>query len=139
MHLVIDGYGAPAELLNDEGYLYTFLDDYPASIGMTKITAPRVFSYVGANAEDWGASGFVIIAESHISVHTFPDRNYLNIDVFSCKEFDADRALGYLQEYFSLDTARAWILDRGLEHLDPPTATEVVKAQRQELTRGRRA
>ena len=98
MHLVVDGYGADPGKLTDEDLLFAFLDEYPAAIGMTKMIAPQVYTYRGRTPEDWGLSGFVLIAESHISVHTFPDRGYVNIDVFSCKEFDADASLEEREE-----------------------------------------
>ena len=85
--------------------------------------------------EDWGVSGFVIIAESHISVHTFPDRNYLNVDVFSCKEFDIENAKKEVKSMFQIDKLECWILDRGLEHLLPETASRVVESERYELQR----
>ena len=44
----------------------------------------------------FGISGFVMIAESHISVHTFPDQDYVFIDIFSCRPFDTDAAIDYL-------------------------------------------
>ena len=93
LHLAIDGYGADPEVLQDADLLMRFLDEYPAAIGMTKLTPPQVYTYRGKTPEDWGISGFVIIAESHVSVHTFPDRGYVNVDVFSCKEFDPGAAL----------------------------------------------
>ena len=52
-----------------------------------------MLEYHGPNPNDNGISGFVIIAESHISVHTFPGRDYVNIDIFSCKSFDHEQAL----------------------------------------------
>ena len=136
MHLIIDGYGAPAELLRDVDFIYRFLDDYPSSLAMTKMTQPQVYTYVGATPQDWGLSGFVLIAESHISIHTFPDRNYLNIDVFSCKEFDTDNALAFLRQHFALGQLRSWVLERGLEHLDPPqeVEVEVLTAERGQLS-----
>ena len=60
----------------------------------------------------------MIIAESHISIHTFPNRDYVNIDVFSCRTFDNQRVLRDAKELFSLSEVRTWLLDRGLEHLD---------------------
>ena len=92
MHLAIDGYGSPSGLLASSEIVLEFLDKFPERIAMTKISEPSVQIYRGPVEEDWGVSGFVIIAESHISVHTFPDRNYLNVDVFSCKEFDIENA-----------------------------------------------
>src|SRR3990172_4687229 len=122
MHLIIDGYGADAAVLRDPEAIYGFLDTYPDAIGMTKITLPHVYSYAGQRPEDVGISGFVLIAESHISVHTFPQRRYVNIDVFSCKSFDAQRALNELRQLFSLETVRSWTLDRGLDVSDPELA-----------------
>ena len=130
MHLVIDGFECDYDQLADQEHVKRFLDVYPDAIHMTKITEPSVHIYHGPQQEDWGVSGFVIIAESHISVHTFPDRRHINVDVFSCMEFDAEKALLEIQEFFSMESARSWILDRGLEHLDPATATQVVHQER---------
>ncbi|MBI2305074.1 MAG: adenosylmethionine decarboxylase [Chloroflexi bacterium] len=133
MHLVIDGYGGDAEKLQDKDLIYHILDSYPAQIDMTKISAPVVFRYVGPKPEDWGISGFVIIAESHISIHTFPERAYVNIDIFSCKGFDTDRAMMDLQSWFGLKEIRCQLLERGLEyphHLE--VAASMVKEERRD-------
>ena len=122
MHLVVDGYGADPEKLTDEDLIFSFLDEYPAAIGMTKMITPQVYTYRGKTPEDWGLSGFVLIAESHISVHTFPDRGYVNIDVFSCKQFDADASLEDVKKTFGLTDVRVWTMDRGVEYSNPRAA-----------------
>lgn len=134
MHLIVDGYGGDPDLMEDPDIIFRFLDEYPDAIGMTKITVPQVYTYEGQRPEDKGLSGFVLIAESHISVHTFPIRKYLNIDVFSCKNFDAQKAVRELRETFSLETVRTWILDRGLEYADHETAAREVEIERSQLT-----
>ncbi len=134
MHLVIDGYGADSAMLEDTEAIYRFLDEYPDSIGMTKITPPHVYTYVGQTPEDGGVSGFVLIAESHISIHTFPKRKYVNIDVFSCKEFDTQKALDDLQARFSLKQVRSWTLERGLEYSDPTVAFQEMETDRAQVT-----
>ena len=131
MHLVVDGFGCDYEQLADPEHVRRFLDAYPGAIRMTKITEPSVHVYRGPKPEDWGVSGFVIIAESHISVHTFPDRRHVNIDVFSCMEFDAAKALAEVQRSFLMERVRSWTLERGLEHLDPGTAQRVVEQERE--------
>ena len=133
MHLIVDGYGGDLKVMEDPDALLRFLDEYPDAIGMTKITPPQVYTYAGRKSEDNGLSGFVLIAESHISVHTFPGRKYINIDVFSCKEFDAEKALNELRATFSLETVRSWILDRGLEYADLETAAREVEMERSQL------
>lgn len=119
MHLLIDGYGADPERLWDQSFLRDFLDEYPVRLGMTKITAPKVVRYDAPVEADSGITGFVVIAESHISVHTFPHRRYVNIDIFSCKSFDSEKALREVQEIFGLQRVKSWLVDRGLERYDP--------------------
>ena len=118
MHLVIDGYKGDPDKMWDVDLVRRFLDEYPSTLGMTKICEPQVQEYNGPKSEDSGVSGFVIIAESHISIHTFPHRDYVNVDVFSCKAFDNERALRDVKDLFSLGEVQTWVLDRGLEHLD---------------------
>jgi len=116
MHLIIDGYRGDAQKMQDVDFIRQLLDVYPSKIGMTKISPPKVSKYIGSKPEDWGVSGFVLIAESHISIHTFPDRSYINIDIFSCKEFDAEQAIKDLQQKFGLAEVRSYILNRGLQY-----------------------
>lgn len=117
MHLVIDGYGGESDSLGNVELIYEFLRDYPDRIGMTKISHPQVYTYQGQKPGDWGLSGFVLIAESHITIHTFPERGYLNIDIFSCKQFDASAALPAVKRLFELSEMESCVLDRGLEYL----------------------
>ena len=133
MHLIVDGYGGDERQLEDPDAIFLFLDQYPDAIGMTKITPPHVYTYAGQKPQDIGISGFVLIAESHISIHTFPRRRYVNIDLFSCKDFDALKALEGIRAAFSLETVRSWTLDRGLEYSDPAVATRIVEAERAQL------
>ena len=134
MHLVVDGYNGDSALEWDIDYIYNFLDTYPTTIGMTKITRPHVYKYQEGTPKDWGVSGFVLIAESHISIHTFPERRYTNIDVFSCKEFDPTIALEELSRIFHFSKIKNWVLDRGLEHLESTNeAHHAVSSSRAQL------
>ena len=95
---------------------------------------PYVFRYTGIKPEDWGVSGVVLIAESHISIHTFPDKQYINIDVFSCKYFDADLALQFMRDKFGITDVNAHVLERGLEYPhEIQRASELVRMERLEV------
>ena len=134
MHLVVDGFGADQGKLQDLEFIYSLLDHYPSQIGMTKIMPPYVFRYSGSKPEDWGVSGVVLIAESHISVHTFPEKSYLNIDVFSCKTFDAESSVAYLKEQFGITFINTRVLERGLEYPhEIGRASELVREERLEV------
>jgi S-adenosylmethionine decarboxylase len=99
-HLMLDCYDCPKDKLEDTGHVFNILDSLPDKIKMTKVMSPQVFKYRGKVSEDWGLSGVVLIAESHISIHTFPDEQYAFIDIFSCKEFDIDHAREELLKLF---------------------------------------
>ncbi|MBI2862387.1 MAG: S-adenosylmethionine decarboxylase [Chloroflexi bacterium] len=117
MHLALDAYSRDRDRLADLNLIYEVLDQCPTQIGMTKIAPPYVFHYVGANAEDWGITGLVLIAESHIAIHTFPAYAHVNIDVFSCKPFDSEAVVEYMKNKLALVRIKRRLLQRGLEYL----------------------
>ena len=123
--MIIDGYGDNPKLMQDEQFLYQLLDSYPAQIGMTKISSPLVFRYVGSRPEDWGISGFVFIAESHISIHTFVERRYINIDVFSCKDFNTEQVIKDLKDKFQLTRFSSRLINRDWKMADLAEATDI--------------
>jgi len=127
MHLIIDAFGKNKNILQDEKFIYRLLNSYPAKIGMTKISDPMVFRYSGKKHEDWGVTGLVFIAESHISLHTFVERNFINIDVFSCKDFDANRVVKDLKEAFELTRVRSCLLRREWKPEELPQSEEILQ------------
>ena len=89
-HLMMDCRGVNYEKANDTNYIWQFLNDLPDKIGMTKIIQPYVFPYSGLVPEDKGVTGMVIIAESHLTFHSFTEKDYFFFDLFSCKPFEVD-------------------------------------------------
>jgi S-adenosylmethionine decarboxylase len=136
LHLTLDGYGCSEEKLANLDTIYEFLERCPDMIEMTKIMPPYVFKYHGKVPEDWGVSGFVLIAESHISIHTFPDRAYLSLDIFSCKNFDYNQAVAYVTELFGIARHELNLLDRGLEFPREVRTVEHLLRQEREQMRG---
>jgi S-adenosylmethionine decarboxylase len=123
MHVIIDGYGGDPDQLSDENVVRVVLDQYPDQMGMTKITQPTVIRYRGTKPEDWGVSGYVMIAESHIAMHTFPERRLIWADIFSCKDFDPAPVLEDLKRRFQLREMDVKMIERSLEPSPIPAAT----------------
>jgi S-adenosylmethionine decarboxylase len=135
VHLTIDGYGGSREKLSSEEVVRSLLDTYPGEINMTKISEPFVLNYSGEKPEDWGITGFVIIAESHISVHTFPEHGYVWVDIFSCKAFETEGATERIIHDFGLTHVTPRIHDRGLEFPHAvDAATPVAMLERSNVT-----
>jgi len=76
-HLTLDLYSCDKKRIVDKKFIEKFLDKFPIIIGMHKISKPFVIYYKGKknSFDKGGVSGFVLIAESHISIHTFVEQN----------------------------------------------------------------
>jgi S-adenosylmethionine decarboxylase len=124
-HLILDGYGCNASRLASIEVVYEYLEMMPDLIQMTRVMPPYAFKFwpkPGRPDDEQGISGFVIIAESHISVHTYPeramdeDRPSLLIDIFSCRDFDVGLAERHTAAFFGAVRYNANLTQRGLEY-----------------------
>jgi S-adenosylmethionine decarboxylase len=102
-HLTIDGYGGDPNKLNSQDLVYNCLNELPELLSMNKLDSPHVYFAPGNDKKDPGGwSGFVVIAESHISIHTFPKRKFVSIDVYSCK---SGMNVPFIENYFKAEFA----------------------------------
>lgn len=122
---MIDGYHANPAKLDDVELIRQVLDELPVAMEMTKIMPPHVARHTGLTPEDSGVTGVVIIAESHIAIHTFPHKGFLSVDVFSCKDFDTQKALDALVGRFEIGRFDTHFINRGKEW--PKNLEEVEK------------
>ena len=60
--------------------------------------ATVLHSYMHPFGAQKGVSGVVVLAESHIAIHTWPERGYAAVDVFMCGACDPYRAVAVLEE-----------------------------------------
>lgn len=63
--------------------------------------------------ENNGVSGVAVLAESHISIHTWPERGYAAIDIFMCGDTEPEKALDVLIDSFSPGEIRVDKYPRG--------------------------
>ena len=116
LHVTIDASGCNKRKLASVTLVYDILNRLPDKIGMIKMTLPYVVKWLDKFAHGTeGISGFVMIAESHISIHTFPDQDYVFMDIFSCKEFDTEKAIKHLVDAFEAAKYEKNVLKRGMD------------------------
>lgn len=115
---MIDGYGGNKDNLDDKSRVLKCLEDLPQKLDMHPLSTPEVFLAEGNDVKDPGGwSGYVIIAESHISIHTFPKRGFVSIDVYTCRNgLDADFISGYFKEIFDLKDLEINFVKRGTRY-----------------------
>ena len=52
--------------------------------------------------ESYGYSSFAMIAESHLSIHTFPELEYFSFDCYSCKSFDVEKVKSVMNKFYDI-------------------------------------
>lgn len=117
-HLTLDGYGGSYEKLDDRELVLSCLLELPEKLGMHPLAEPVVYAAADNQLRDPGGwSGFVVIAESHISIHTFPKRRFVSIDAYTCKNgMDTGIAIEYFKEKFDLDETETNLVIRGKKY-----------------------
>jgi S-adenosylmethionine decarboxylase len=111
-HVMLDLYGCNPGLLEDETFLRDVLDRYPTHIGMQKV-GPVELRYIETNnLLDDGFSGFVIIATSHVSLHAWAPYRMVNMDIFSCEDFDVAEVVALARELFQTDDVEVHVVQR---------------------------
>ena len=117
VHLTLDGYGGCQRLLGDGSTSWPastaagaarHAQDRRAGPGRAGRPSPK---------DPGGVSGFVMIAESHISIHTFPLRGFVSADVYTCQNsLDTDRICQYFAEAFALQDLEINVVRRGTRY-----------------------
>ena len=77
-HLLLELYRCDCEKLNDESYLRCILNK------AAKLANATVLNLISNKFEPQGATAIALLAESHISIHTWPESNYSAVDIFTC-------------------------------------------------------
>jgi len=140
-HLIVDGSRCDARKLGDRILVEQVLNAYPDAIGMTKIGGPYMFEYQAPDPAYSGVSGLVVIAESHIALHTFPELDYFTMDIFSCKNFDHEKAIEYIRDAFDVKEMDRMLVQRGLgfkgpHHSKDGATDELIAAAQARLAAG---
>ena len=93
--------------LNDEEYVKETL------IEASKIAKLEVLKVDTHKFEPHGVTGYALLAESHMSIHTWPEDDIARCDLFSCKpSTDYKSVIQYMQNHFHSMEVKRWGCDR---------------------------
>lgn len=107
-HIIAELYGVHKDLISREEQVKKIVD---------RVIKEAKIEVVGSLYKQFnphGVTGIVLISESHISIHTWPEYELVNLDIFTCGDpQQAHRAFEAFLEYFKPKFYRHYTLDRG--------------------------
>ena len=107
-HCILDLYGCPPELLDDEHY---------AREGIVIASRKSLSTLCTISSHKFsphGVTAMGLLAESHISIHTWPEHGYVGVDVYTCgRSAKPQRACEFLAEYFQAHKKSLLVVPRG--------------------------
>ncbi len=107
--ILIEFYDCQSEVLTDRNQIRQYMLEAARHAGATVIS--DTFHHFKPD----GISGLVVIAESHISIHTWPEHRYAAVDVFTCgNSVDPWGVPRYLQEKLQSENVSSMEIKRGL-------------------------
>lgn len=118
--MVLAVYGCTGDICDDLDTCYNFLNDLVEYIGMHKQSEPVVVRTDHKKYPDKkGLSGCVFLVESSVVIHTLSLRNFLTVDVYSCKKFNPAKVKEFVRQYFfpaHIKIEKKFLILRGKEY-----------------------
>ncbi|MFP4465445.1 MAG: adenosylmethionine decarboxylase [Candidatus Goldiibacteriota bacterium] len=126
-HILVEFYGCSRKKINKLKFIRE------AMIGAAEFAKATVVDDVFHKFNPHGVSGVVVIAESHLAIHTWPEYGYAAVDLFTCgDDVDPWDSFFYLNKALEAETNTTMELKRGL--LDIPNLKHKAQAGQKEKT-----
>jgi S-adenosylmethionine decarboxylase len=107
-HLIIELFDCDSRIISDLNAVEKHLLE---AVRLSGATIVRSFFHLFPPD---GVSGIVVVAESHFSIHTWPEHGYSALDIFTCGDrIQSQKALNYLKKYFKPKDSATLELQRG--------------------------
>ncbi len=107
-HLLVEYYGCDMKTVNDLAAVRE------AIILAAKCANATIIDDVVHKFSPHGISGIVIIAESHLAIHTWPDYQFASVDIFTCNgKMNTDLAIRCLKEKLGAEEMSVKEIERG--------------------------
>jgi S-adenosylmethionine decarboxylase len=108
-HVYGNLYDCDREILRDETRLIQIVRN-AARIANATLVSVNTYKF-GANG---GLTVFAIVADSHISIHTWPEHGFATVDVYTCGNTDPEAAFNYIAKELNAQRVEVFRGDRSL-------------------------
>jgi S-adenosylmethionine decarboxylase len=108
VHIVADLWECDAQALNNEAYLKTLLHESARAANM------HVVGETSHTFTPQGVTSILLLEESHISIHTYPEVHYAAVDIYTCgTDSQPQKALDMIVKSLHTQKANTKIINRG--------------------------
>lgn len=108
-HILVEFYNCNEDIMRDPVLVEKFMNEAARRADATIVNS--VFHHFNP----YGVSGAVIISESHLAIHTWPEYGYAAVDVFTCGDkINPWVAFDYLETVFEADRSESFEIPRGM-------------------------
>jgi S-adenosylmethionine decarboxylase proenzyme len=112
--ILVEYYDCDPDILNDVAAIESIL------LGATRASQASIISHNFHKFSPHGVSGTVVIAESHVAIHTWPEYAYAAVDIFTCGEtIDPWVIQEYIKDAFRSKNTSSMEMKRGLFKVGP--------------------
>jgi len=111
-HLLVELFNCNTAALENQSLLTELLE--AAAIAANVTIVKSVFHQYSPQ----GITGIVIIEESHLSIHTWPEYAYASVDFYTCGDGHPENALNVIQKGLGAQRTETMLIDRGLSLTD---------------------
>ena len=106
-HFLLELYGCNYEKLNDESFLRCTINK------AARLAKAKVLNLISNKFEPQGVTAIALLAESHLSIHTWPESHYSAVDIFTCgQNMKPDLACQYLIEALRVEEHFLRVINR---------------------------
>ena len=118
--LLLDLYDCKSGACDDLGLCYDFLEKIVGVLQVAPQSPPYIFRTDARQFPDKaGLSGWIPLVESGIQLHTLTVKNFISIDVYSCRQFELEPVIAFAKRYFSPRRVADQFVERGLDYYSP--------------------
>ena len=108
IHCILDMFQCPPALLNDADHVSRAIEEAVRAAGATLL---KCFTHL---FQPQGVTAIALLAESHLSIHTWPERGYAAVDIFTCgKSSKPEEAIEAMVDLFLAGSYSSSVIERG--------------------------
>ena len=106
-HILFDFKKCSSDILDNELYIKFSLE------GAAEVAGCKILKIETHKFEPQGVTGYALLAESHMSIHTWPEKNVAKCDIFTCGvDNEPKKAVDLLHQRFKSQEIKRWTCTR---------------------------